>query len=42
MPYNNCKLAICKFRNGGGAKWQGAKCLAFNKIIGQIHFEEDD
>ena len=18
MPYNNCELAICKFRNGGG------------------------
>ena len=27
MPYNNCELAICKFRNG--AKWQGAKCVAF-------------
>ena len=31
MPYNDCELAICKFRNG--AKWRGggAKCLAFYK-----------
>ena len=29
MPYNNCELAICKFRNGGGQDGKGAKCLAF-------------
>ena len=32
MPYNNCELAICKFRNGG-RNGKGAKCLAFHSLI---------